>query len=127
MNTNKEILKITQEITQAYEEKSKGKDGLARVCARRAVGWAIKKHLELQGVLLETPSVMNHISYMLNQPNINPEVQKILIHMLQKVEKGSVESGNFWPLQDVDLAEEAHWFVENLLGICIDIGESKFI
>ena len=125
MNANIDIQKITQEIQQAYEANAKGKEGLARVCARRAAGWAIQKHLELQGISLDTPSVLDQISFLLNQPNTTPKVQKILIHMTQKVEKDSLEGESYWPLPNVNLVEEAHWLVEELLGIEIDLAESK--
>lgn len=125
MTANKDIQKITREIQHAYEAKAKGKEGLARVCARRASGWAIQKHLETNSISLNTPSVLDHIAYLLKQSNTKPEVKKILNHMMQKVEKTSVEGDSYWPLSDVNLVEEAHWLVEELLGISIDLEKSK--
>ena len=125
MSTNKDIQKIVQEIRQAYEADTKGKEGLARVCARRAAGWAIQKHLELKGISLDTPSVLDHISYLLNQSSTKPEILKVLTHMTQKVEKDSLEGESYWPLPNVNLVEEAHWLVEELLGISIDLEKSK--
>jgi len=127
MSTSKDIQIITREIQRAYEANEKGKDGLARVCARRAAGWAIQKYLELKGVSLNTPSVLDHITYLLKDSNTKPEVKKILNHMMQKVEKTSLEGDRYWPLPDVNLVEEAHWLIEKLLGISIDIEDSKQI
>jgi hypothetical protein len=125
MDANNDIQKIIQEIQQAYEANAKGKEGLARVCARRAVGWAIQKYLELKGISLNTPNVLEHISYLLNQSNMKPEFQKILIHMKQKVEKDPFEEESYWPLPNVNLVEEAHWLVEELLGITINLEGKK--
>jgi hypothetical protein len=125
MSTSKDIQIIAREIQRAYKANEKGKDGLARVCARRAAGWAIQKHLELKGISLNTPSVLDHIAYLLKESNTEPEVKKILNHMMQKVEKTSLEGDSYWPLLDVNLVEEAHWLVEELLGISIDIENSK--
>lgn len=121
MDINKEIVKITEELQQAYEANVKGKEGLSRVCARRAAGWAIQMHLELQGLSLDTPSVLDHFTFMFKQSNTKPEIQEILRHMTQKVEKDSLENDSYWPLSEVNLIEEAHWLVEELLGISIDI------
>jgi hypothetical protein len=121
MVINKDIQKISKELQQAYEANAKGKKGLARVCARRAAGWAIQVQLELNGISLDSPSVMDHFSFLLRQSNTKPEIQDILRHMTQKVEKDSLEDENFWPLPDVNLVEEAHWLVEELLGISIEI------
>jgi len=125
MSASKDIQTISREIQRAYEENEKGKDGLARVCARRATGWAIQKHLELNGISLNTPSVLDHIAYLLKESNTDPKVKKILNHMMQKVEKTSLDGDSYWPLPDVNLVEEAHWLVEELLGISIDIENAK--
>jgi hypothetical protein len=125
MATSEDIQKITREIQRAYEANEKGKYGLARVCARRAAGWAIQKHLELKGISLYTPSVLDHIAYLLMESNTKPAVKKILNHMMQKVEKTSLEGESTWPLPEVNLVEEAHWLVEELLGISIDLENSK--
>jgi hypothetical protein len=125
MATNQGIQKITREIQRAYEANEKGKDGLARVCARRATGWAIQKYLEFKGISLNNPSVLDHISYLCNETNTKPEVKKILNHMMQKVEKTSLGEDSYWPLPNVNLVEEAHWLVEELLGIPIDLRSPK--
>jgi hypothetical protein len=115
------INKITQELQQAYAAQSRGKAGRARVCARRAAGWAIEEHLRRRGMILDTPSALDHINYLLTNQNISPEIQKVLQHLIQRVAKDSPEEDSYWPLPDVNLVEESHWLAEELLGISIDI------
>lgn len=38
-----EIEDIRAEMARAHEARSQGNEGMARVCARRAVGWAIRR------------------------------------------------------------------------------------
>jgi hypothetical protein len=112
--------KITQELQEAYAALSRGQAGRARVCARRAAGWAIEEHLKRKGIVLDTPSALDHINYLLTTQNTSPEIQKVLQHLTQRVAKDSPEEDSYWPLPDVNLVEEAHWFVEELLGISFD-------
>ena len=123
MDDSKVIEKITREIVQAYEANATGKDGLARVCARRAVGWAIQEHLRIKDTSIDSPSVIDQINYLLHLSSTRPEIQEVLIHMTRKVEKDSLDEESYWPLPDVNLVEEAHWLVEELLGISIELGE----
>lgn len=112
--------KITRELREAYAAQSRGQAGRARVCARRAAGWAIEEHLKRKGIVLGTPSAIDHIHYLLADQKTSLEIHKVLQHLIQRVAKDSPEEDSYWPLPDVNLVEEAHWFVEELLGISFD-------
>jgi hypothetical protein len=121
MDSQNRIHKITIELQKAFDAQRSGKEGLARVCARRAAGWAIKEYIRAKGIKLDTPGALDHIKYFHNQEDTKKDIRKILLHMTQKMVKDSLEEDSYWPLPDVNLVEEAHWLVENLMGISIPI------
>ena len=120
MNENKLIPKIINELDTAAQAQSDGKLGMARVCARRAAGWAIQVKLNEQGVTLNTPSAFDYIKYYSNQENLELRISKILEYLQIKVKKDSLEEEPYWPLPEIDLISEAHWLVEELLGLNIE-------
>lgn len=109
------IEKIKQELQNAYHAQAQGNPGRARVCARRAAGWAIQINLNRQGIDLSTPSAFDYIKYLHQQENPE-EIQKTLEHLQVKVAKDSLEEESYWPLPDIDLIEEARWLAEQMLG-----------
>lgn len=121
MTSNPNLQTIHQELERAYAAQADGRDGLARVCARRAAGWAIAIHLQRKGIDLDTPSAFEAIQYLAAQSGNPPEIQSVLEHLVQKVAKDSLESDSYWPLSDVDLVEEAHWLCEHVLTTTFDI------
>lgn len=113
--------KIENELRIAYQAQKDGKDGLARVCARRAAGWAIQQALAAQDIDLNSPSALDHIKYLHQLGTAPAQIQQVLTHLQVKVEKDSLEQDAYWPLSDVDLVKEAHWLVEQLLKTHIPV------
>lgn len=118
------INRVTTELLNAYIARVEGKEGLARVCARRAAGWAIQFYLKSMGIDLQSPSALEHIRYLHQLDNVPPLLQKTLEHLQVKVSKDASGDKICWPLPDVDLIQEAHWLAEQMLGITIDIPSS---
>ena len=75
--------------------------------------------LNEQGVNLNTPSAFDYIKYYSNQENLELRISKILEYLQIKVKKDSLEEESYWPLPEIDLISEAHWLVEELLGLNI--------
>lgn len=123
MTSNNQIQKITRELKNAIDAEENGKEGLARVCARRATGWAIKEHLKAIDIFIESPSAIDHIKFLIEREETSDRMRNSLGYMLQKVEKDSLEEDSYWPLPEVHLIEEAKWIIEELLGITIDISQ----
>ena len=115
------IQRITNELRNAYNAEDEGKHGLARVCARRAAGWAIQYYLFNNGIDLQSSSVLDQIKYFKLKRDNSPEIQIILEHLLVKVSRDSIEQDSYWPLPDVDLVKEAHFLSEQMLGEAISI------
>ena len=115
------IIKITQELNLAAQSQEKGNAGKARVCARRAAGWAIQEHLRQQGISLGNNNALDHIKYFAAQAGHSPQTSAVLHHLLVKLEKESLESDAYYPVQGVDLVHEAQWLVEELLQTKLDL------
>lgn len=111
---------LTNELANAVEARKSGNHGRARVCARRAAGWAIREYLRGKGISLDTPNAYEYIKYLQNRPDTNPEMRAVLGHFLERVQKDSPEEDAYWPLE-ADLIEEARWVIETLLDFKVSI------
>lgn len=105
--------RVEHELATAEAARARGNEGLARVCARRAAGWAVQAYLEQRGVDLQTTSVMEPIRYLLNVEGLRLETKTILEHMLVAKQKDDLESDSYFPL-DVDLVAEAKQLISDL-------------
>lgn len=117
MMNKKTIHQIQEEIEAAKQAAAVGNEGMARVCARRAAGWAIQIHLHQQGIDLNTPSAFEYIKYYGQLEEISEEHKKILSYLQTRVEKESLDADSFWPLPDIDLVEQAENFVKQLISL----------
>jgi hypothetical protein len=111
------IQTITAELSAAYQARAAGNQGKARVCARRAAGWAIEAHLAAQVGHPVTHNALDNLKYFAEQPDLSPRVREVLQHLILKVEKDSLDSDAYYPLPEVDLIAEAHWLAEQMLGV----------
>jgi hypothetical protein len=116
MTDSQTIQKITDELTNAYQSEAAGNLGRARVCARRAAGWAIQVALEAKGGQPVSANALDNIKYYATLEGLSPKVAEVLEHLTIKVVKDSFEEDSYYPLADVDLIAEAQWLAEELLG-----------
>lgn len=79
---------------------------MARVCARRAAGWAAEAYLAMRGVDLQTTSVLEQMRGLSRQGGLDARAKEILGHLLMPKKKDELESDSYFPL-DVDLVAEA--------------------
>ncbi len=122
MSIKDPLTTITEELRHAYQAQTDKKDGLARVCARRAAGWAVQEHLKTTaGLDLKTSSAYEYIQFMKTQDNLPSRVAQTLSYLTTKLEKESLETEAYWPLEKIDLVAEAHWLVEELLQTKIEL------
>jgi len=97
----------------AEAARTRGNEGMARVCARRAAGWTVQAYLEGKGIDLQTTSVIKHIQYLLAQEFLNSRDRTILQHMLVAKQRVDLESDSYFPLE-VDLVAEARQLITAL-------------
>ncbi|MCB2178691.1 hypothetical protein KQH61_04670 [bacterium] len=109
------IQKISHELAQARQAQTSGNQGRARVCARRAAGWAIEAYLRAQGQASPTPNAFKNIQYFATLPGHSEKIKTVLHHLTVKMEKDSEDTEAYYPVAGVDLIDEARWLVEELL------------
>ena len=90
------------EIAQARHARQSGNEGMARVCARRAVGILLGEYLSQQGIP-SGPSAYDRIRIFQNLPHLSPSVRLINDHFLLHVQTDRTLPG------DIDLIAEAEW------------------
>jgi len=86
---------------------------MARVCARRAAGWAIKAHLGEAGVDLDTNSVIEHFRHMLAQDDTQAELRPLLEHLRMPKLRPNLEEDSYFP-EEIDLLAEARQLIAAL-------------
>lgn len=97
------------EIEQAERALSRGNEGMARVCARRAAGIVIGEYLFRHGYSGTTHSVYERLALLDHMPEVNQEYKDIASHFLLKVN----HEHQF--MHHVDLIEDARILEKSLL------------
>ncbi|MEX2160408.1 MAG: hypothetical protein WD751_00695 [Anaerolineales bacterium] len=93
-------------LETAEAARASGNEGMARVCARRAGGWAADANLKQGGADIGTPSLLEPMRQLQDQGGTSLRAKEILGHLLTVKKKDSLESDSYFPL-DVDLVAEA--------------------
>lgn len=97
---------VRKELAAADAARARGNEGMARVCARRAAGWALKAHLGEAGVNLDTNSVIEHFRHMLAQDDTQAEQRALIEHLRMPKLRPNLEEDSFFP-EDIDLIADA--------------------
>jgi len=100
---------FTSEIEHAEAARASGNEGMARVCARRAVGIVIGEYLRVKNISYSKTSAYDRIKYLISQESLAPEERGVLEHFLLRI-----DIDHNLPV-DVDLIGEARWLSEILL------------
>ena len=74
-----------QELDNARTFRKQGNEGKARVCARRAVGFAIHRHLVDSGKPSTNANAMHAMDALLLTPNLPTEIATAIGALLQRV------------------------------------------
>ena len=97
---------IEKEMESAERARSNQNEGMARVCARRAAGWAAQEFLKLQGVQIRKGSAYDALKLLVFYPGLPPELHAAAEHLTTTV------SQEFTLPEEVDLIADAR----NLIG-----------
>ncbi|MBN2145965.1 MAG: hypothetical protein JW726_01210 [Anaerolineales bacterium] len=96
------------ELSHARQSRAAGNEGMARVCARRAVGALIGEYFRIHGFHSRTPSAYDRLRALLELPTINPALKEVAAHFLLR----ATPEHNL-PI-DADLIAEAEFIKEQL-------------
>jgi hypothetical protein len=97
------------EVERGLIARSKGNEGMARVCARRAAGIIIGEYLQRNGYSNLSDSAYNRLSLFIALPGIDHRYKEIAVHCLLKVGQNHQLPVN------IDLLSEVIWLKNNLL------------
>lgn len=110
MNQSYWINQYSKELDQAEAARKAGNEGMARVCARRAIGIIIGEYLLRQEHALPTPSAYDRLRALVHLPYVTKQVKEVASHFLQRV------NPDYKLPVDTDLIAEARWLAQELLG-----------
>lgn len=101
---------IESELERARQARARGNEGLARVCARRAAGRAVREYLDRQGIHPSTQSAYDLLNQIKTDPQLAPHLRLIADHLTLRVNE------EFQLPVNADLIAEAAQFSRELLG-----------
>ncbi|MEX1143576.1 MAG: hypothetical protein WEC16_01955 [Anaerolineales bacterium] len=105
--------RVEGELETADAARARGNEGMARVCARRAAGWAAEAYLQERGQGLSSPSVLEQMRHLVKVGDLQPELMGKVEHLLTPKRKDAEGGDSYFPL-DVDLVAEARGLIAAL-------------
>lgn len=100
---------IEAEFEKAQQARTRGNEGQARVCARRAAGIAIREYLSRRGIRPPSVSAYDLLNLIKDDPVLSSNLKSIADHLTLRVTE------EFKLPVDVDLVAEARRFCEEIL------------
>jgi hypothetical protein len=105
------IQKATAELDRAKEARQAGKEGMARVCARRAAGIIAAQYLRGDGIDLRDPSAYHCLQVLQGMPGLTVDLHQSIDALLLRVNTDHRLPPN------IDLIEEVRRLSRSLMGI----------
>lgn len=102
---------IQNEFDKAEEARTRGNEGQARVCARRAAGIAAREYYARRGQPVRNPSAYDVLKLLAEDPHLSPDLQQVAVYLTLRVTE------EFKLPVNVDLIVEAKKFCDGLLAI----------
>jgi len=91
---------IEQELAKAAVGLQEGNEGLARVCARRAVGLGIQEQVQRSGVKAWPADAMNQLRKIQSEESFPLEIRQAAQRLLTKVTQQEQQSVSTDPIAD---------------------------
>jgi hypothetical protein len=112
MNSNlKDIqLVLRAELEEAQRSRKQGNEGKARVCARRAAGWAIGAYVEMHSLAEPHSNALEHLKWLVENYDVSDELREAANRLTTKVDV----DGNL-PFRE-DPISDAQLIITALLG-----------
>ena len=102
--------KLQKEFERGEDARTRGNEGQARVCARRAAGIAIREYYVRRGHSVRTPSAYDLLQHLADEPHLSPDLKQAAAYLTIRVTE------EFKLPVDVDLLDEARKLCEGLLA-----------
>ena len=101
--------RLQTEFERAEAARVRGNEGQARVCARRAVGIAIREYYARRGQVVRTPSAYDLLQLLSKESYLSPDIKQAAAYLTLRVTE------EFKLPIDVDLLAEARKLCDGLL------------
>jgi HEPN domain-containing protein len=101
---------IAQELERARRARESGKEGQARVCARRAAGLAIRAYYARRGKPPSTSSAYDLLRWLAEDEQVNAETRARALRLTLRV------TPEFKLPMEADLIQDAEELARSLLG-----------
>ena len=102
------LLKIEAELRQAEQARAGGNEGMARVCARRAAGIAIRGFYQARGEQVRSTSAVDLLEQIRSDGRLPADIHTVAGHLLQHV------TPEYQLPIPADLLAETRWLVHAL-------------
>ena len=99
------------ELIRAQLARENQNEGMARVCSRRAAGFALQGYLTDRGRPISTGNAITLLNDLDIRSITPPEVHSIMDHLLLKVDE------NYRFPNEIDLLDETKLFIEKLQNL----------
>ena len=100
---------VQAEIERAEAARTRGNEGQARVCARRAAGIAAREYLTRRGEIIRTSSAYDLLKILVEEQSLSRELRQSAHYLTLRVNE------EFKLPLNVDLVAEARKFCDELL------------
>ena len=78
---------VTAELQMAVNARSSGNEGKARVCARRAAGWAVRGWRERRGIGNGGQSAHQHLQGAALDRKLPPHIRAAAAHLIMRIDE----------------------------------------
>ncbi len=102
------LQKLIAELKQAEQARAAGNEGMARVCARRAAGIAIRAFYQARGEPVRSTSAVDLLEQIRNDERLSADIHAVAGHLLQRV------TPDYQLPIPADLLAETRWLVDAL-------------
>jgi hypothetical protein len=102
--------RFEREIQMARQARERGKEGQARVCARRAAGLAVQAYFQANALPVHSASAYDLIQELLTLPGLADDTRQAAGYLVLRVTEDFV-----LPAEGVDLVEVALQLARSLL------------
>ena len=102
--------RVERELERGDAARAGGNEGMARVCARRAAGWAAQAYLQQHGAHPTSPSVLEQMRHLVKVGGFGPGFNEKIEHLLTPKQPGGEGAESYFPL-DADLVAEARQLI----------------
>lgn len=91
---------IRHELSDAQRSRARGNEGRARVCARRAAGWAVGWYVETHSLAESHTNALQHLRWLVDQTEVDDELRRAADRLTTKVDQAGQLPFSADPIED---------------------------